>query len=134
MLCYLIKIKKIEFFFNKKTTDDNPNCFWIVMVQECYRTSPVNVDCPLGTFNLWNVIDIDILLVKKSKINAAFFDDQRIKLAKNGKVLFTEHSQRKLKWIKHPFQSTKIVLVCVWVCTSCKFNQSGLKKIISCCF
>ena len=22
----------------------------------------------------------------------------------------------------------------VWVCTSCKFNQSGLKKLISCCF
>ena len=22
----------------------------------------------------------------------------------------------------------------VWVCISCKFNQSGLKKLISCCF
>ena len=22
----------------------------------------------------------------------------------------------------------------VWVCSSCKFNQSGLKKLISCCF
>ena len=21
-----------------------------------------------------------------------------------------------------------------WVCTSCKFNQSGLKTLISCCF
>ena len=69
--------------------------FFGVVVQDWYRTSPVNVDCPLGMFNLWNVIDLDILFVKKLKVNAAFL---AIKLAKNGKVLFTEHSQRKYKW------------------------------------
>ena len=72
MFCYSINIKKIELFFLKKPTDDNPIYFWIVMVQGWYRNSPANADCPLGKFNLWNVIDIDILLVKKSKINAAF--------------------------------------------------------------
>ena len=40
------------------------------MVQGWYRTSPANADCPLGIFNLWNVTDIDILFVRKSKINA----------------------------------------------------------------
>ena len=44
----------------------------IVTVQDRYRTSPANVDCPLGKFNFWNVSDIDILFVKKSKLNAAF--------------------------------------------------------------
>ena len=72
MLCYLINIKKIEFFFYKKPTDDNPNYFWIVTVQGWYRTSLANADCPLVIINFWNVIDIDILLVEKSKINAAF--------------------------------------------------------------
>ena len=46
--------------------------FWIVTVQDWYRTSSTNGDCPLGIFNFWNVIDIDILFVKKSKVNAAF--------------------------------------------------------------
>ena len=36
------------------------------------KTSPANAGCPLGLFNFLNVIDIDILLFKKSKINAAF--------------------------------------------------------------
>ena len=71
MFCYLIIIKKSN-FLNKKPTDDNPSYFWIVTVQDWYRTFPANADCPLGIFNFWNVIDIDILLVKKSKINAAF--------------------------------------------------------------
>ena len=62
----------IDFFLNKKPTEENPKCFWILTVQDWYRTSPANVDCPLGLFNLWNFNDIDILLVKKSKINAAF--------------------------------------------------------------
>ena len=72
MFCYLINIKKIEFFFYKKPTDDNPNYFWIVTVQDWYTTSPANADYPLGLFNFWSVIDIDILLVKKSKKNAAY--------------------------------------------------------------
>ena len=72
MFCYLINIKKVEFFFNRKPTDDNPTCFWIVTVQDLYRTSPVYADCLLGIFNFWYIIDIDIFLVKKSKINAAF--------------------------------------------------------------
>ena len=48
------------------------NFFWIVTVQDWYRTNRANVDCPLGIFYFWNVIDIDILFVKKSKVNAAF--------------------------------------------------------------
>ena len=42
------------------------------MAQNWYRTSPANADCQVGIFNLWNVIDRDILFVKKSKVNAAF--------------------------------------------------------------
>ena len=71
MFCYLINTKKIEIFY-KKPTDDNPNSFWIVTVQDWYRNCPANFDCPLGKFNFWNVIEIDILFVKKSKVNAAF--------------------------------------------------------------
>ena len=33
-----------------------------------------------------------------------------------------------------PFSVHKDCVSGVWVCTSCKFNQSGLKKLISCCF
>ena len=40
MFCYLINIKKFEFFLNKKPVDDNPIHFWIVTVQDWYRTSP----------------------------------------------------------------------------------------------
>ena len=36
------------------------------------KTSPAYADCPLGIFHFLNVIDIDILLVKKPKIDAAF--------------------------------------------------------------
>ena len=71
MFCYLIKTKKVQFFFYKKPTDNNPNYFWIVTVKDWYRTSPAKADCRLGIFNFWKVIDIDILLVKKSKNNAA---------------------------------------------------------------
>ena len=71
MFCYLIN-KKDQIFLNKKPTDDNPNDFWIATVQDWYRTSPANVEWPLGIFNFWNVIDIDILFVKKSKVNPAF--------------------------------------------------------------
>ena len=71
MFRYLIITKKIEFFY-KKPTDDNPNYLWVVTVQDWHRTSPANAVFPSGIFNFCNVIDIDILLVKKSKINAAF--------------------------------------------------------------
>ena len=96
MFCYLINIKRSIFFY-KKPTDDNSNYFWIVTVQDWYRTSPANVDCSFVIFIFWNVIDIDILLVKV-KIKCCNFDNQRIKLAINGKVFFTEHSQRRVKW------------------------------------
>ena len=33
-----------------------------------------------------------------------------------------------------PFSVYKDCVSGVWVCTSCKFNQSGLKKLVSCCF
>ena len=46
--------------------------FWIVTVQDWYRTTPAKADCVLGIFNFGNVIDIDILFVKNSKIKAAF--------------------------------------------------------------
>ena len=72
MFCYLINKKKINFFFKKRPTDYNPNYFWIVTVQDWSKTSPANAVCPFRTPNFSNVIDIDILLVKKSKINAAF--------------------------------------------------------------
>ena len=72
MFCNLINNKKDRIFFYKKPTADNPNYFWIVTVHDWYRTSPANADCPLGIFNFWNGIDIDILLFKKSKIKAAF--------------------------------------------------------------
>ena len=32
-------------------TDDNPNYFWIATVQDWFRTSPANADCPLGVLN-----------------------------------------------------------------------------------
>ena len=53
--------------------------------------------CPLGTTDCSNIADIDNLLVENSKKIFCFFDNQRVKLAKNGKVLTTEHSKRKLK-------------------------------------
>ena len=59
-------------FFYRKPTDDNRNYFWIVTVQDWYKTSPANADCPLGIFYFGNVIDIDILLVKNSKILMRF--------------------------------------------------------------
>ena len=70
MFCYLINKKRS--IFNKKPTDDNPNYFWIVTVQDWYTTSPANANRPVEMFNFWTVIDIDILLVKKSKRNATF--------------------------------------------------------------
>ena len=69
MFCYLNNIKK---FLNIKPTDDNPNYFWIVTVQDWHRTSSADADCLLGIFNFWNVIDFDVLFFKKSKTNAAF--------------------------------------------------------------
>ena len=59
----------VELSFYKKSTDDNPKYFWIVTVQDWYKTS---MGKPLGMFNFSNVIDIDVLLFRKSKINAAF--------------------------------------------------------------
>ena len=42
--------KKDQIFLNKKPTDNNPNSFWTVTVQDWYRTSLANADCPLGIF------------------------------------------------------------------------------------
>ena len=85
MLCYLINIKILSFLY-KKPTDDNQNYFWIVTVHDWYKTSPANVYCSLRICHFSDVIDINFLLVKISKIYAAFFDYQRVKLAKNGNV------------------------------------------------
>ena len=72
MFCYLIKTKKIELFFIKNRLTTIRIIFWIVTVQDWYTTSPANEELPLEIHNFWNVKDIDILLVKKSKINSAF--------------------------------------------------------------
>ena len=80
MLCSLIN-KKHQFFCEKKPTGYNPNSFWIVAVQDWFKTSHANVVRALGTLN---VIDIDNLLVKKKKLNDEFLII--IKLAKNVKI------------------------------------------------
>ena len=56
----------------KKPTDYNPNSFWIVTVQDWPKTSPTNTNCPLGTIDFSNVVDIDNLLVENSKLISAF--------------------------------------------------------------
>ena len=73
MFGYLFNVEKIElFFFKKRPTDYNPNYFWIIPVQDWSKTTPANAVCPLGTLNYSNVANIGILLVKKSKLDAAF--------------------------------------------------------------
>ena len=89
-------IKKSSFFKKKRLTDCNPNSFSIVTVQDCPKTSSANVYCPLGTIDFSNIDDIDNLLVENSKKKFRNFDNKRVKLARKGKVLITEHSQRKL--------------------------------------
>ena len=44
----------------------------ILTVPDWYRTSPANVDCPLRILFFWKFFDLDILFVKKSKVNAVF--------------------------------------------------------------
>ena len=52
----------------KKPTDYNPNYFWIIPVQDWFKTSPANAICLLGTLNYSNVPNIhDIFLVKAQK-------------------------------------------------------------------
>ena len=65
---------KYQFFLKKKQrpTDYNPNSLWIVTVQEWSKTSLDYAYCPLGTPNSSNVIDLDNLLVKNSKLISAF--------------------------------------------------------------
>ena len=72
VLFFSLYKKRSIFFFKKGKTDYNPNAFWVVTVQDWSKTNPVKVIRPLGTFNFSNVIDIDNLLIKKSKINVAF--------------------------------------------------------------
>ena len=73
MFCYLRNnLKRSNFFFQKRPTVYNPNYFWIIPVQDWSKTSPANAVCSLRELNYSNVIDIDFLLVKKSKIDAAF--------------------------------------------------------------
>ena len=72
VLFFSLYKKRSIFFLKKGTTDYNPNAFWIDTVQDWSKTNPVKVIRPLRTFNFSNVIDIDNLLIKKSKINVAF--------------------------------------------------------------
>ena len=55
-----------------KKTDWLKSNFWIVTVQDWSKTSPACALCPFRTPFFSKVIDIDILLAKQSKINAAF--------------------------------------------------------------
>ena len=71
MFGYLIIVEEIEFFFIKKTDCLQSEIFWIIPVQDWSKTSPANAVCSLRTLNYSKVIDIDLLLVKKSKIDAA---------------------------------------------------------------
>ena len=96
MFCSLL-FKKSLFFLKKKKTDWlQPDFFWIVTVQEWPKTTPVNTYCPLRTIDFSNVVDIDNFCVETQN-KFCFFDNQRVKLAKNGKVLTTRHSLRTLK-------------------------------------
>ena len=91
------------------------------------------LDCPLGIFSFSNVIDIDILLVKKPKINAAFLIINK-KVRKKQQSFIYRTLSTEIEIETTPFSVYKDCVGGVWVCTSCKFNQSGLKKLISCCF
>ena len=71
MLCHLFNVEKID-FFEKKPTDYHFYYFWIIPVQDWFKTSPANVVCLLGTLNYSSVPDTGVLLVKNSKIDAAF--------------------------------------------------------------
>ena len=95
IFCSLLLKKKV-FFQKKRPTDCNPNSFSIVPVQDWPKTRPASAYCPLETIDFSNIVDIDNLLVENSK-KICIFDNKRVKLAKNGKILITEHSQRKLK-------------------------------------
>ena len=72
MFCYLINVEKIDILNKKRPTDSNPNYFWIIPAHDWSKTSPANAVCLLGTLKNSNVLDIDISLVKNSKIDAAF--------------------------------------------------------------
>ena len=67
---------KMEAKFNKPLyilkLNIQSELFWIVTVQDWFKTSSANALCPLNRHNFSNVLDIDILLEIKSKINAAF--------------------------------------------------------------
>ena len=56
----------------KKTDCLQSELFWIIPVQDWSKTDPANAVFSLRTLNCSNVIHIDFLLVKKSKIDAAF--------------------------------------------------------------
>ena len=72
IFCYLIIVEEIEFFLIKKTDCLQSELFWIIPVQDWSKTDPANAVFSLRTLNCSNVIHIDFLLVKKSKIDAAF--------------------------------------------------------------
>ena len=55
-----------------RPTDYNPNYFWNATVQVWFKSNSAKVVRPLRIPNVPNVMNIDILLVIKSKINAAF--------------------------------------------------------------
>ena len=71
LFSFIINVEKSEFFLKKTPTDYIAICFRIVTVQDWSKISLADAVCPLGTLNFSRFIDIDNLLVKKSKINAA---------------------------------------------------------------
>ena len=74
---------KKDLFLEKRSTDCNPNSFWILTVQDRPKTSPANAYCPSGIIDFSNIVYIDNLLVENSK-KICIFDNKRVKLAKNG--------------------------------------------------
>ena len=86
MFCFVINVEMIDFFYIKRPTDYNPNYFWMIPVEDWSKTTPATVLRLLETLNYSNVLDIDVLLVKKLKNRCCVFDDQRINLAENGKI------------------------------------------------
>ena len=65
----------------------------IVTVRDWIKTSPAIAVRPYIDSIVSNALDLDNLLVKRSKLNAAFLII--IKLAKKGKILILDYSQWK---------------------------------------
>ena len=66
---------------------------------------------------------MDNLLVKRSKVNAAFLII-RVKLAKKRQNLYSRILSVEVELRLAPFVIYRNCVSCFWLCTSGKFNQS----------